>query len=89
MTNEELLKRLVDVSTRRHGENAFSTRIFREQLAHAQQRRESAMHRFYIGGRGKPQEGDPPGGQLRKPGTEPTGEAEVEAEEEKRQHEER
>jgi hypothetical protein len=58
MTNAEWLKRLLDVSIQRHGENAFSTRTLREQLAHAQER-ESARHRFYIGGRGQPEEGDP------------------------------
>ena len=62
MTNEESLRRLLAVSLQKDGENAFSTRMLRQQL-HSLERfkpLEQAYHQFHVGARqGPPEEGDP------------------------------
>ena len=61
MTNEELLRHLLDESLRKDGKNAFSTRMLRQQLESLERFKpqEEAYHQFHIGARQGPPEDDP------------------------------
>ena len=79
MTNEELLRTLLAESSQERGENAFSTRMLREQLESLlrfKNYRTSATHQFWWG-RGARQartssQGNT-GGHIREPGPESGG----------------
>ena len=64
MTNEELLRTLLAESSQERGENAFSTRMLREQLESLlrfKNYRTSATHQFLVGARGEASEDFQPG----------------------------
>ena len=90
MTNVELLKRLLDVSLQKYGENASSVRTLREQLAHAQEWEKLGQdyHQFHIGGWGQPEDADPLEDMYGNRIPSELERAEAEEEEEKRQEEE-
>ena len=103
MTNEELLRYLLAESLQKDGENAFSVRMLRQQLASLERFKplEKAYHQFHIRARQGPPEDHPKypeghpanyredmyGNPVLSP--EDRAEAEAEAQEEKRQQEER
>ena len=64
MTNKELLKTALESTSRRHGENAFSTRMLKQQLATLQWAKNIpplGTHQFHIGARGEASEDLQPG----------------------------
>ena len=77
MTNEELLRTLLAESLQERGENAFSTRMLREQLESLlrfKNYRTSATHQFLVGARqARTSSQGNTGGHIREPGPESGG----------------
>jgi hypothetical protein len=94
VTIEESLKRLLARSLEKHGENAFSTRQLRQQLASLEADRRAArkaqgLQKFHLGARqGQPEDGDRLEDMYGNRIPSELERAEVEVEEEKRQQEE-